>query len=228
MTTYKLSPSSLTFDWDGCKFCFYMQVKHNIRMGSIFPGIFTKMANLTSGFYLGKPTSEISPSLPPGVVKMREGYVTSAPIAIPGAASQCYIKGRFDALLEFDDGSYGLVDYKTSDARDEHAAFYSRQLSAYAYSLEHPAAGALSFTPVNRLGLFIITPDRFEPTAAAEMAFVNRTTWVDVPRDDDAFLALLGEVLRVLDAPEPPASSADCEVCNYRARMRAFQEGQGE
>jgi hypothetical protein len=77
------------------------------------------------------------------------------------------------AQVQFEDGSYGLVDYKTSDARDEHAAFYSRQLSAYAYSLEHPASGALSFAPVKRLGLFIITPDRFEPTAAAEMAFVT-------------------------------------------------------
>jgi hypothetical protein len=215
----------LTFDWDGCKFCFYVQVKHNIRMGSIFPGIFTKMANLTSGFYLGKPTREISPGLPPGAVKMREGYVKSAPIDIPGVESQCYIKGRFDALLEFEDGTYGLVDYKTSDAKEEHAAFYSRQLSAYAYSLEHAAPAALSFAPISRLGLFIITPDRFEPGAGAEMVFVNRTTWVDVPRDDKAFLSLLGEVLRVLDAPKPPAPSEDCEVCQYRARMQAFQGG---
>ena len=183
------------------------------------------MANLTSEFYLGKPTSEISPDLPPGVVKLKEKFVKSAPISIPGAKSQCYINGRFDAVIEFDDGSYGIVDYKTSEAKDEHAVFYSRQLSAYAYALEHPAPNALGLSPISRLGLFILTPDRFERTTNNDMVFVNKATWMDVPRDDEAFLALLGEVMAVLDAPTPPKSSEDCEVCNYRNSMQEFLKG---
>jgi CRISPR/Cas system-associated exonuclease Cas4 (RecB family) len=153
---------------------------------------------------------------------MREGFVKSAGITISGASSECYISGRFDALIEFDDGTYGIIDYKTSEAREEHAAFYSRQLSAYAYALEHPAPRARSFAPISRLGLFIVTPDRFEPNPEGELAFVNRTTWVDVPRDDAAFLSLLGEVMAVLDAPAPPPSSPECPTCNYREKMAAF------
>ena len=42
---------------------------------------------------------------------------------------------------------------------------------------------------------------------------------MDVPRDDDAFLALLGDVMALLDAPTPPKSSEGCEVCNYRKDM---------
>lgn len=174
---YKLSPSDLTFAWDGCKYCFYLKVRHGITYRGPFPGIFGKMANLTSEFYLGKPTAEITPDLPPGVVRYRERFVKSAPISIPGATSQCYIYGRFDAVIEFEDDSYGIVDYKTSDARDEHAAFYSRQLSAYAYALENPAPKALALSPVSRLGLFVITPDRFESAPSREMVFVNKTTW---------------------------------------------------
>ena len=222
---YKISPSDLTFSWDGCKYCFYLKVKHNIVLRGPFPGIFTKMANLTSEFYLGKPTSEISPELPLGVVKLKEKFVKSAPISIPGAKSQCYVNGRFDAVIEFDDGSYGIVDYKTSEAKDEQAAFYSRQLSAYAYALEHPAPNALGLSPISRLGLFILTPDRFERTTNNDMVFVNKATWVDVPRDDEAFLALLGDVVALLDAPMPPKSSEDCEVCNYRKDMQEFLAG---
>jgi hypothetical protein len=221
---YKLSPSDLTFAWDGCKYCFYMKVRHNIVMRGIFPGIFGRMANLTSAFYDGKPTSEISPDLPPGVVKYRERFVKSAPISIPGARSQCYIYGRFDAVVEFEDGTYGIVDYKTSDAKEEHAAFYSRQLSAYAYALENPAPKALALSPVSRLGLFVVTPERFERITSQEMVFVNRTTWMDVPRDDGAFLALLGEVVSLLDAHAPPNPSEDCEVCNYRSSIQDFEE----
>ena len=216
---YKLSPSDLTFAWDECKFCFYLKVKHNIFVRGPFPGIFGKMANLTSDFYQGKPAREICPDLPPGIIKYREKFVKSAPISMPGAASQCYIHGRFDAVIEFEDGTYGIVDYKTSDAKEEHAAFYRRQLTAYAYALENPAPGALGLAPISRLGLFVITPERFEKNSVDEVVFVNRTTWMEVPRDDQAFLGLLGEVLAVLDAPNPPEPSENCGVCAYREAM---------
>jgi hypothetical protein len=220
---YKISPSDLTFGWDGCHYCFYMKLKHGVYLSGVFPGIFGRMANLTSEFYMGRSTRDISPTLPPGTVTLREKFVTSEPIALPGVASACFIKGRFDAVFAFDDGSFGIVDYKTSEVKDEQAAFYSRQLSAYAYALEHPAQGALALSPVTRLGLFVVTPHRFEPSSNSDMVFVNRTTWMDVPRDDQAFLALLAEVVALLDAPAPPPSSPDCPTCNYRGRMEEFR-----
>ncbi len=219
MSLYKISPSDLTFSWDGCKYCFYMKVKHNLVIRTPFPGIFGKMANLTSDFYQGKPASEISPSLPPGRVTLREKFVKSAAIIIPEVESQCYIFGRFDAVIAFEDGSYGVVDYKTSDPKEEHAAFYSRQLTAYAYALENPAAGALHLAPVTRMGLFVVTPERFEQTGDGGTAFINRTTWMGVPREDVSFLSLLEEVVRLLDAPTPPESDPECGVCNYRRDM---------
>jgi hypothetical protein len=182
------------------------------------------MANLTSSFYHEKPSGEITPDLPTGKVKYREQFVKSAPISVPGTESQCYINGRFDAVIEFEDGTYGVVDYKTSDPREEHTAFYSRQLTAYAWALENPAPHALELSPVSRLGLFIITPERYERSPGGEMVFINRTTWMDVPRDDAAFLQLLGEVLTLLDAPLPPAPSETCGLCNYRKSMADFQQ----
>lgn len=223
MTIYKLSPSDLTFTWEGCKYCFYMKVRHNITVRGPFPSIFGKMANLTSSFYQDKPTMEISPELDPGVVKYRERSVKSAPITLPNTASKCTIHGRFDAAIEFIDGSYGIVDYKTSDAKEEQIAFYSRQLTAYAYALENPAPGALHLSPISRMGLFVITPERFERGAAGEVIFVNRTIWMDVPRDDDAFLALLEVMVAVLDGPEPPEPSEECGLCAYREAMRELE-----
>jgi hypothetical protein len=216
MTIYNISPSDLTFNWDGCKRCFYLKVKHNIVYRGVFPGMFTKMGDLTSNFYLGKPASDISPHLPAGTVKLREKWVKSVPINFPGTSSQVVIRGRFDALMAFDDGAYGIIDYKTSEASAEKTAFYSRQLSAYAYALENPAPGALSISPITRLGLLVITPDRFERTPDGEMVFITSTTWMDVPRDDATFLGLLGEVVALLDMPIPPDPHKDCGLCNYR------------
>jgi hypothetical protein len=182
--------------------------------------MFGKMANMTSNFYMGKPTSEISPCLPPGVVMFKEKWVKSSPISIPGFRSECYIRGRFDAVLAFEAGSYGIIDYKTSEAKEEHIGFYSRQLSAYAYALENPAPGAMSISPITHLGLFVVTPERFERKPDDDIVFVNQTTWMEVPRDDAAFLALLGEMIAILDAPSPPEPADDCELCNYRKRMK--------
>jgi len=216
MTIYNLSPSDLTFLWDECKRCFYLKVKYKILFRGPFPGMFGKMGDLTSNFYLDKPSSEISPELPAGFVKFREKWVKSAPISFPDTTTQCIIKGRFDAIMAFEDGSYGIIDYKTSDASKEKAAFYSRQLSTYAYALENPAPGAQSISPITRLGLFIITPNRYERMRNGELAFVTRTTWMEVPRDDATFLALLGEIVRLLDMPTPPDPAEDCGLCNYR------------
>ena len=178
--------------------------------------MFGKMGDLTSNYYLGKPSSEISPNLPAGIVQFREKWVKSVPISFPGTSTQFIIKGRFDAIMAFEDGSYGIIDYKTSDASEEKAAFYSRQLSAYAYALENPAPGALSISPINHLGLFIITPNRFEQMPNGELAFVTRTTWMDVPRDDATFLEFLTGVVTLLDEPIPPDPAEDCGLCNYR------------
>ena len=219
MAVYNLSPSDLTFLWDGCKRCFYLKVKHNIVYRGPFPGMFGRMGDLTSNYYLDKSSSEISPDLPAGIVKFREKWVKSVPISFPDTSTQCILKGRFDALMAFEDGSYGIIDYKTSDASEEKAAFYSRQLSAYAYALENPAPGALSISPITRLGLFIITPNRFERMPNGETAFVTRTTWMDVPRDDATFLALLREIVTLLDKPIPPDSAEDCGLCNYRKNL---------
>jgi len=182
------------------------------------------MSNLTSNFYHGQPSDIISPDLPPGRLILKEKFVKSVPISFPGFNVQAYISGRFDAVIEFEDGSYGLVDYKTSDAKEEHADFYRVQLSAYAYALENPALKALSLSPVSKLGLFVVTPDRYERSAGDEMVFVNRTTWVDVPRDDDNFLFLIREMLTVLGGDDPPQPSPDCPLCAYRSQVIAFEK----
>lgn len=221
---YKLSPSDLTFLWSGCKHCFYLKVKHKIVYRGVFPGIFGKMANLTSNYYHEQSSGIISPDLPSGRLILKEKFVRSSPISFPGLDVEAYISGRFDAVIEFEDGSYGVVDYKTSEAKDEHADFYSMQLSAYAYALENPAPKALSLSPVSRLGLFVVTPDRYGRSDDDEMVFINRTTWVDVPRDNEKFLSLIGEVLFVLENEVPPQPSQSCPLCMYRNQFMAFDQ----
>ena len=147
--TIKLSPSDLTFLWDECPRCFYLKVVHQFnRPWSPFPKIFNRIDKLMKDHFEGKPTSSISPELPEGVVKYGEKWVTSEPISLPNHEKTCYIKGKFDTVVAFNDGTYGVVDFKTSEAKPSHIPFYSRQLHAYTYALEHPAPGKFTLSPI--------------------------------------------------------------------------------
>ena len=92
---YKLSPSDLTFLYDGCKRCFVLKVKHGIRQPSIpIASIFTTISNLQSAHYMGQRLEKILPQLPPGTITRSEEFVTSRPIELDGRSSTCYINGR--------------------------------------------------------------------------------------------------------------------------------------
>lgn len=216
---FKLSPSDLTFTFEGCKRCFYRKVVNNIAQPSIpLPSIFSQIASLLKNHYDGKPTSELHVALPPGIVSLGEKFVRSAPIRLPNHDSTCYISGRFDIVVSFDDGSHGVIDFKTSSPSGKSAAIYSRQLHAYAYALEHPAPGRLALSPVTKLGLLYFYPESVNQQGLERLSYEAEITWIEIEKDEGGFLKFIDEVLDVPELPEPPEHSLDCPWCSYLSK----------
>ncbi len=221
MENWKLSPSDLTFLWDECKRCFYLKVHQNFRRpGLPFPKIFGKIDLLMKDIYLEYSTKKISPDLPEGKTIMTGRWVTSDPISTPDGKNSVFIRGIFDTVVRFEDGSYGVVDFKTSEAKQEHIEFYGRQLMAYAYSLEHPAPGKLHLSPVSHLGLLYFEPNAMLEKPPDELDLRGATRWVEIKPDEAAFMAFIQEVLSLLAQPEPPPANPDCGFCAYRDAAR--------
>lgn len=222
MTQYKLSPSMLTFFWDECPRCFYLDVVLGYkRPSTAFPKVFSRIDSLMKKLFAGKPSNVISPDLPPGRVSLQGKWVNSQVIQIPGVDATCYIKGAFDSVLSFDDGSYGVIDFKTSQPNKAHVEFYGRQLNAYAYALEHAAPGTLSLQPVERLGLLYLDPvDIDHSPEHHRIVYGGEVTWTEIPRDEGGFLDFMTGVLRVLSLKEPPAPNPECGFCAYREEAR--------
>jgi hypothetical protein len=223
---WKLSPSDLTFLWSECRRCFYLKVVQGFpRPWAGMPRIFNQIDKLINAYFLGRSTAEISSDLPDGVVEYGERWVESEPIALPDRRSRCYIKGRFDAVIAFPDAArgttYGVLDFKTTKPSPRHVPFYSRQLHAYAYALEHPAPGKLALAPVTDLGLLCFEPSAMEPLPGGRLSYAGEFTWLACPKDYERFHRFLDEVLAVLDQPEPPASSPACVWCRYREEARS-------
>jgi hypothetical protein len=224
-TSWKLSPSDLTFLWDECPRCFYLKVARQFGRPYLpFPSIFSKIDLLMKDYYESKSTQEMGPSLPPGKVLFGEKWVQSAPISVPRHESTAFIRGKFDTVVEFEDGSYGVIDFKTSTPKPYHLEFYGRQLHAYAHALEHPAEGKLHLAPISTLGLLIVEPALMTDGVEGRVNFENNLTWLPVEYNPEAFLGFLDQVLTVLEQPEPPDSSEKCAWCTYRHKVRAYPE----
>lgn len=171
-------------------------------------------------YFQDQPTSTLDGSLPSGKVQFGERWVRSQPIQIPGEKNNCYLLGKFDSALAFEDDSYGVVDFKTSQPRPHFVEFYGRQLHAYSYALEHPETGKFGLSPVTRLGLFVVEPVDMHAAPDGRLAYLGAVTWIEVPKDEQAFLMFLGQVLQILDAPEPPPAGESCAYCQYRQAAR--------
>ncbi len=184
-------------------------------------GIFSAIAGRQKVFYADKRTEEFCPQLPPGIVLYGEKWVQSQPIG-SSAYHSCFIKGKFDAVVKFDDGSYGVIDFKTASPSDEKAEMYGRQLHAYSYALENPSDGALHLTPISKLGLIFFEPDIFEQQSLERQIFSGRVVWIEVARNDEAFRGFISEVMQVLVMETPPKASSDCAWCQYRDKMKNF------
>jgi hypothetical protein len=201
---YKLSPSDLTYLYDGCKYCFVLKVKHDIRQPSMpLPGIFSTIAALQEGYFSGKRTETFCPALPPGVINHGEQWVQSKVLSLLGCESRCYIKGRFDIVATFDEGSYGVMDFKTANPSDKKTQLYGRQLQAYALALEDPEKGSLHLSPIKRMGLFYFSPDKCELDGTTHQILRGPMSWAEVARDDEKFKEFLKEIVTVLDGPAP-------------------------
>ena len=220
---YKLSPSDLTFGYQGCKRCFYLKVVHGISQPSIpLPSIFTQIANLLKNHYDGKHTSSRHAALPPGAVILGEKRVKSSVIQLPNHEDTCYISGRFDIVLSFDDGSYGVIDFKTGNPSKESANLYKHQLQAYAYALEHPASRALAISPITKLGLLYFYPSGINQNNLEKLSYEAEITWIEVEKDEDSFLGFVDDVLGLLELPEAPECSPTCQWCGYLDKLNNF------
>lgn len=217
---YRLSPSDLTFSYEGCKRCFYLKVVNGIAQPSMpLPSIFSKIASLLKNHYDGKHTSELHAALPPGTVSYGEKNVRSGIIQLPNHKATCYISGRFDIVVSFDDGTYGVIDFKTSNPESESANLYSRQLHAYAYALEHPATNALALSPVTKLGLLYFYPESVNQQSIERLSYEAEIAWIEIRKDEEDFLEFIDEVLNVLELPEAPECSPNCQWCGYLSKL---------
>ena len=168
--------------------------------------------------FAGQRSEGLGPAVPSGVIGGVDRSVRSAPIAVPGSAPPLVIRGRVDALVACDDGTFGVIDFKTADPVNPNSAAYFRQLHAYATALEYPASGRS--VSVSALGLLCFSPSVFD-LEGTEGSLTGDVSWVSVERDQQGFEHFLAEVSTTLARPAAPPPAAGCSWCAAAVDGRA-------
>lgn len=206
---YKLSPSDFAYLYEECKLCYCLKIKHGIYQPSMpMPGVFSAINTRLQGNLVGKNLKELSSDLPDGEVITQEGWVDS--IIVPDTS--VYIKGKYDLLVKNPDGTHTLVDLKISQPGEDKIEKYKTQLTAYKFALENPKSENPIIT--TKLALLIFYPDlvSFENNTA-NLSFPPK--WLEVPIDEEGFLAFIKKIDKLLLEPLPEESKT-CKWCQYR------------
>jgi len=180
------------------------------------PRVFNVIDEQINNCFDGKRTEELGLGIPPGVITYGEQWVESNPEPIQGHNTTCFVRGRFDSAIKFDDETYGLIDFKTSIISEKSRRLYARQLHAYAYALENPAPGKFALGPISRVGLIAFEPTIFLNSEGSMASLEGNLTWMEIPIHRPRFMEFLGEVLSVLELEEPPPAGDNCPYCQYR------------
>lgn len=129
------------------------------------------------------------------------------------------VRGEADGIFKMRDGSYTIVDYKTSKYSPAQRGLYSNyqvQLNSYAYIGER-----LGISPIGRLALVFMEP-LTDKLAATDPRLVDRrgffmefaATVVDVVLAPEELIPpLLHRVQDIADMERPPLRLAECKDC---------------
>lgn len=211
-----IAPSDLTFGFSTCKRCIWIKYWFSFELKKDFP-LVKSLSTFQEEHFRRAPMPSIDPSLPAGMVKQWGQWVKSKNIVINGVETQWKLRGIYDLLGHYDDGTVGIIDCKVSDSERDSGDFYAPQLEAYAYTLENPLSGKVF--PVQTMGLLIwklggVAETRPNEFVANSMGFGVNQVYVPVQRDPERLAKLLEEFITVIDGEMPDAGS-QCHACNF-------------
>jgi hypothetical protein len=222
---FSLYPSDLTWLYGSCPHCFYLKVKKGVRRpGGPMPKIFGTIDTQIRLFCEGKRTDELpfsGPPMPGGVFLKGEEWVRSRNISMLGHKEKFVLRGRPDQTVQWDDGTYGVIDFKTSAIT--YAGTYARQLETYARAYEEPAGGQPHLAPITKMGLLVFEPEVFLD-GSGSLSLNGKVRWIEVERQGADFSFFIDGILTTLESDEAPEPSPDCSFCKYRRQFEPRPE----
>ena len=218
----ELSPSSLDFQMNKCHRCFYLSKKLGIQTNNFPPPVFNQLDLIQKDFFIDKDTSFISEKLPKGRFLQDNELPKkiSSSLLKDNKGRDFKLVGIPDLVIEFEDKTYGIIDFKTTKISEKKADFYKFQLEAYATIFENP--GEINsiktplLSPVIKLAILQFDPHKIESINGMNCNFVFDIGYIEL--ENRIYEKLIDRVtiaLDILQMNEPPIINDNCNDCAF-------------
>jgi|TARA_B110000211_G_C13952453_1_gene496807 hypothetical protein len=235
MEPLKFSPSGLTYI--NCKRCFYLSYNYGINYSSGFPGVFSTFDITHKNRFQDLSTKEMFSNLPDGKfyktvnsveAKSRKknnesqfkemelpSFIRSDTLK-DNKSREFFLAGKPDLVVKFDDGTYGILDFKTTSEDDKTQA-YKHQLEAYAQIFEKPGATGVAKTPrlfpISYMGLMQFTPKEiFEHNDMNYKQNFNINHY-KLKRNTEEFYVHVTSLIDIILEEKIPTFNNRCSIC---------------
>ena len=225
---YQFSPSELDYKTK-CSRCFYLTKRKQISLGDFPPPVFSSFDVAQQNYFRKKKVSDLTSELPEGKFLDKEsipGTIISETLK-DNKDRPFYLKGRPDLVILFDKGSYGIIDFKTTNLSLDKAENYRNQLEAYAQIFTHPGKlktrSVPKLSPITKMGVLQFYPHSISSHKDNFSNLKLQMQYSSLKRDVKAFYLLITELIDLLSKPKVPNYSMDCNLCKFSVKQAEFE-----
>ena len=216
-----LAPSELDYKAKKCHRCFYLEKNKKIATKAFPPPVFSRFDVVQQAYYKDKNTSDLTKELPEGRIMNKDelpGRVVSETLK-DNKGRNFILGGRPDIVIKFDQGGYGIIDFKTTKISEDKSENYKHQLEAYAQIFSKPGATKSKKTPllnpITHMGILQFDPSDIQSHNETSCDMRMNISFSPLKRDEKDFFENITQIIDIINQPDVPDFTEDCNDCQF-------------
>ena len=216
-----LAPSELDYKAKKCHRCFYLEKNKKIATKAFPPPVFSRFDVVQQAYYKDKNTSDLTKELPEGRIMNKDelpGRVVSQTLR-DNKGRSFILGGRPDIVIKFDQGGYGIIDFKTTKISEDKSENYKHQLEAYAQIFSKPGATKSKKTPllnpITHMGILQFDPSDIQTHNENSCDMRMNISFSPLRRDEKDFFENITQIIDIINQSEAPDFTEDCNDCQF-------------
>ena len=218
---FLLAPSELDYKPVKCARCYYLEKIKKIKLMNFPPPVFSNFDVVQQAYFKDKNTSALTSHLPPGRIMQKEempGRVVSTTLK-DNKGREFILGGRPDVVIEFDDKSYGIIDFKTTNIKSDKAESYRYQLEAYRYIFSYPGSikkgPTPKLSPITHMGVLQFEPKSISDNKENNCSLNLEMSYSKLEQNDKKFFTRIEMILDILELKDPLPVNENCTDCMF-------------
>ena len=215
-----LAPSELDYD-PKCPRCFYLSKTKRIKLQNFPPPVFSNFDVVQQNYFKDKNTSDLTDELPSGRIMSKDeipGKIISTKLK-DNKGREFILGGRPDIVIQFDDNSYGVIDFKTTNLKDNKSENYRFQLEAYKKIFTYPGSTKTKKTPklspITHMGVLQFFPNNIFEHSVGSCKLTFSIQYSKLIPNDILFYERITYILDILYLEKEPDFNSECSDCKF-------------